>query len=72
MNGDKKKKAPAKPNGERLYSVSEFAEIMNMSNKTVYQWIRTGKIRSLKIAGSLVRIPQSTIDNLLNCSRGAE
>ena len=46
----------------------EFCKILNISNSTLYRWIKSGKIKVIRIsdrANSPVRIPTAEIDRLL-------
>lgn len=43
------------------YTVNQVAEIMHVSNRTVYNLISSGELRSLKVGGSR-RIPKSCLD----------
>lgn len=46
----------------------EFCKILNISNSTLYRWIKSGKIKVIRISGranSPVRIPTAEIDRLL-------
>lgn len=50
-------------------SGKEFCEILNISNATLYRWIKAGKIKVIRLsdrANSPVRIPTTEIDRLLN------
>ena len=46
----------------------EFCKILNISNSTLYRWIKSGKIKAIRISdrvNSPVRIPTAEIDRLL-------
>lgn len=46
----------------------EFCKILNISNSTLYRWIKSGKIKVIRLsdrANSPVRIPTAEIDRLL-------
>lgn len=46
----------------------EFCKILNISNSTLYRWIKSGKIKVIRIsdrANSPVRIPTAEIYRLL-------
>lgn len=51
-------------NGE-LLTLQEAATLLKVTRKTLYAWKRAGKIRTVKIAGSLVRIPRADLANLI-------
>ena len=52
-----------------LLTLREAAKMLKVSRKTLYKWQYSGKLRTLKIAGSLVRIPRSDIDALIRTAR---
>lgn len=54
-------------NGE-LLTLKEAAQILKITRKTLYQWKAKGKIRTVKIAGSLVRVPRADLDNLITAA----
>lgn len=49
---------------EKLYTVSETAKRLVLSESTIRSWIFNNKIDYVKINGA-VRITQTTIDNLI-------
>jgi excisionase family DNA binding protein len=49
---------------DQFYTPEEIAIILKTTRKTVYLWMRSGKLKALK-AGSLWRIPQSALDEFL-------
>lgn len=54
-------------NGE-LLTVAEAAAKFKVTRKTLYDWRKKGKIRTVKIAGSLVRIPAADLMGLIEQS----
>lgn len=48
---------------ERLYTVEEAAEHLCVSKVTLSRWLRSGKIRGVKI-GRAWRIPESALDEV--------
>ena len=44
-----------------LLTLDEVSKILKVSRKTLYAWKAQGKIRFLKIAGTLVRIQRSDL-----------
>ena len=50
---------------EKLYSVSETAEMLGYSAYTVYRWLRTGKLKGYHLSGSKWRISDEHINELL-------
>lgn len=51
-------------NGE-LLTMAEAAALLKVTRKTLYAWKRTGRIRTVKVAGSLVRIPAADLAALI-------
>lgn len=47
------------------YSIKETAKMLNVSYSTVRNWIRKGKLKSIKI-GHTVRIPERAIDEAID------
>ena len=41
---------------KRYYTVSEVAQILNVTTNSVYNWIRAGDLKAVKIGKNLVRI----------------
>ena len=51
------------------YSMREHADLMGVSERTVYAWIKSGKLRAIKI-GRLVRIPHDAAMEMLEVEHG--
>lgn len=51
-------------NGE-LLTMAEAAALLKVTRKTLYAWKRTGRIRTVKVAGSLVRVPAADLAALI-------
>lgn len=49
----------------KLHRVPEAAGEMNISVKTLWNWIAQGRIAVVRIGGRAVRIPQQEIDRLI-------
>lgn len=47
---------------ERLLTVPEVAEILRVSNNSVYRWISGGDLTKVKLGGRAVRIKQADLD----------
>jgi excisionase family DNA binding protein len=52
---------------QRMYKVNEFAEALNMSPKTIWNFIYSGKLKVVRI-GRAVRIKQSELDKLIEAA----
>lgn len=46
------------------YRPDEIAEYFNVSRRTVYVWIDTGKLQAVKVAGTTVRISREAVTTL--------
>ena len=49
---------------EPLLTIADVAKIFRVSERTVFNWISSGKIQSVKIGGA-IRFRQSDIDRLI-------
>lgn len=49
---------------ERLLTVDDVAELLQLSRSTIYRLISQGKLRSTRIA-SKVRVPESAVEQLI-------
>ena len=47
-----------------MLSVKETAELFGVTKRTVFRWIKSGKMKSVKI-GRTVRVKKSEIDRLI-------
>ncbi|MCD6360541.1 MAG: helix-turn-helix domain-containing protein [Armatimonadetes bacterium] len=50
----------------RLYRVSEVADILRVTKQTVYNWIRGGKIKAVRLPSGSLRIPESEVKRILS------
>lgn len=50
---------------EKLYTVSEAADIFNVSRTTVQRWLDKGHIKYVQIGSGWRRIPDSEISKLM-------
>lgn len=46
-----------------MLSIGQVAEQLNFKPRAVYEWIKTGKLKAVKVFGSW-RIEQSEVDKL--------
>ncbi|MDF9843811.1 excisionase family DNA binding protein [Paenibacillus sp. PastF-1] len=57
---------------ERLYTIREVMDILQLSHTTVYAMCQNGQLPSCKIGGS-IRIPQESLRNfILNNTTGGQ
>jgi excisionase family DNA binding protein len=50
---------------EKYYSTEDIAEILGLKEKTVREWLRTGKLKGKKI-GRLWRVKESELEEFIN------
>lgn len=50
---------------EKHYSPAEVAERLSVDERTIRRWIADGKLASFKVGGHLIRIPESSVHDLL-------
>lgn len=51
----------------KLYTVTEVAEILKVSTRTVWNYIKDNKIETIKFNGN-VRIPEAKLNEFINSS----
>lgn len=51
--------------GENYYTPKEVAEKFGVKTITVWDWIRKGKLRALRVAGRLYRISDKHIEKFI-------
>ena len=56
---------------KEYYSTIEAANIFRVSRKTVFQWIKTGKIKAVKVGRNFI-VPHSSIVEKLGKTLGTE
>ncbi len=49
---------------EKLYKVPEVAELLNVSKYTVYKWCQDGKLKCIRVGGT-VRIKESELKRVM-------
>ena len=50
---------------ERHYKTTEVARILGVNRKTVWRWVKEGKIKAVQLMGNLWVIPESEVRRLL-------
>ena len=48
-----------------LLTLEEVAHLLKISRKTLYAWKAKGKIRFVKVAGTITRIPRAALADLI-------
>lgn len=48
----------------KIYTIKEIAEILQVTERTVYTWARSGKLKAIKI-GKSWRVTQEALDEFL-------
>jgi len=51
-------------NDDVYYTPEEIAQKFKVKKRTVYFWVRKGKLKAVKL-GSLLRIPKSSMDEFI-------
>jgi len=51
------------PNKARL-TPSEVAAYYSVSRSAVYEWINSGKLKAVKVAGKTIRIPREALKDI--------
>lgn len=55
-----------------LYSVSEVAEVLGVSQVTIRTWNKTGKLKAIRTPGNHRRIPASELERLIGIIESPE
>mgnify|MGYP001014333966 CR=1 FL=1 len=55
---------------EKFYTIKEVAELLKVSDGGVRKWLKTGKLKGIKL-GRIWRIKKSDLEEFLNEKRGA-
>jgi len=50
---------------EKYYSTEDIAEILGFKEKTVREWLRTGKLKGKKV-GRLWRVKEGDLEEIIN------
>lgn len=50
---------------EKLYTVSEVADLLYVNKQTVQRWLEKGKIKYIQIGNGWRRVPESEIERIL-------
>ena len=51
---------------EEYISITEAAKMLHVSRETVYDWIRKGKVKPIKLPSGRLRIPKDELVRPLN------
>jgi excisionase family DNA binding protein len=51
---------------EKYLTPKQVSEILQVSERTLYRWIKRGWIRAIILPGNRIRIPESEIHRLTN------
>lgn len=54
---------------ETLYTVKEVAQLLNMAEITIRQWMGRGQLKFIKLGTKAVRIPKSEIDRITDVQK---
>lgn len=50
---------------DKLYTVSEVAEMLNVHKLTVLRWIKENRIKAIRLPSGRLRIPKEEVDKIL-------
>lgn len=50
----------------KLLTIPQFAEQLQISKSTVWNWLREGRIKGINIGPKLIRIEQSELNKIMN------
>jgi excisionase family DNA binding protein len=53
-----------------MYKVSELAQILHVSSRTIYNWINAGRVKALRLGPSSTRVTRREIQRLLDLGGG--
>lgn len=51
--------------GEKLYSVKEVIEILQLSREAVYDFVRDGRLKAYKFGGTAWRVSESDLNEFI-------
>lgn len=49
----------------KLYSVEIVAELLDVEEQTIRKWIKEGKLKSLKLAGTTLKIAETELERFV-------
>ena len=52
----------------KLLTPTQISEMLQIDRRTIYRWIRDGKLPGFKIGGSAVRVKESDLEAFINKS----
>jgi excisionase family DNA binding protein len=53
----------------RMWTPHELAEYFKVDLRTIYRWIREGKLEAIKLGGGSLRISQEQLDQFLEARK---
>ena len=57
-------------NNSQYYTTEEVAEMLKVTPDSVRRWIRSGKLKSIKLSGKFIRISQEDLQAFIQSQRG--
>lgn len=55
-------------NNQKFYTTEEVAEILKVNRESVRRWVRSGKLKSMKLGGRFIRISQKYLNDFIQKS----
>ncbi|PJW20225.1 excisionase [Geobacillus thermodenitrificans] len=49
----------------KLFTAEQIAEQLNVSSRTVYNWINQGKLKAMRLGNSTLRISERELNNFI-------
>ena len=56
---------PTTPSDQLLYRVNEVADILGLGMSKVYNLIREGQLRAVRVGGHRIRIPRDSLERYI-------
>jgi len=50
---------------EKLYSPKQAAELLGLKKLTIYRWIKSGRVRAVRLPNNRLRIAESELGKLV-------
>lgn len=58
-------------NMEKYYKLREVAASLSLSKRTIWNWVRAGKIKAIQLPNGQLRISRKALDRFLERSNNA-
>jgi len=51
---------------EKLYSSKQAAELLGLKKLTIYRWIKSGRVRAVRLPNGRLRIAESELEKVIS------